>query len=356
MMPPTISIESYKSFIQTNCLPKIKRGQEKQFLFGLSSLSIRPFVSLGSNARSTALSRSAAESKMYRLIRNPGLRQQLINLALSLSQPKPSDYVNVDHSEISGLSVLMFAKQTRAGRAMPLYLETMPSIVQGHNKTSPHYQAAKDRYMQWKQTTGLDQYGYTIHCLELLKSRLGFLPRLVFDRGFFNKRILRYLKKAGADSYVRVKDYHQVSVRGGGKKCISDFTVGSHIVGYGCQLRLVVGGRRKGSQERIYILTTDLKSSDEKVLRTYWYRFEIEELFRDMKSILMIKRSRIKQHQHLATVLWFVCLGITILAALTSTPWLRHNNPKKQLSHFRQLFEAFEYALRSNVYITERYG
>ena len=195
MILPKNSINTYKKLVQKECLPAVARGQRRQFLFGLDTLAARPFVSLNSNARTSLLMRSAAESKMARLLKNSRLREQLIRLHLKLSGVTTKSILNVDHSELNGLSVLMFARQTHAGRAIPVYLETMPSLVQGHKRSSPLYQTARQRYREWKEKTGLDQYGYTLHCLSLLKQQLGYLPMLVFDRGFCNKRILKYLKR-----------------------------------------------------------------------------------------------------------------------------------------------------------------
>ncbi len=77
-MLPTNIINSYKKLVQKECIPTIRLGQRRQFLFGLNALSTRPFVSLNSNARTAHFSRSAAESKMARLLRNTKLQQQLV--------------------------------------------------------------------------------------------------------------------------------------------------------------------------------------------------------------------------------------------------------------------------------------
>ncbi len=359
MMLPKISIDRYKKLVQVRCMPHIRQGQRRQFLFGLDTLAARPFVSLNSNARSSVLSRSAAESKMFRLLRNDYLRQQLSQLHLSLCGVVPTSYVNVDHSEFNGLSVLMFAQQTRTGRATPVHLETMPSLVQGHKKTSRKYQQAKQRYQAWKEQTGLDQYGYTIRCLEVLHGHLGYLPRLVFDRGFCNKRILKYLKRSATMGYVRAREDFRVTDIHGARRHVGDFPAGSHTIQYGCKLRLVVSRTKTKAGERIYILSTDFTSSYKAILQAYYYRFEIEELFRDLKSLLGTKRSQIKKPTHLATLLWFICLGITLLLRIATqcditrkVSTVRKIHPKKQLSYLRQLLESYEQALRKHAYVS----
>jgi hypothetical protein len=357
-MLPTNIITIYKKLVQKICILNIKQGQRRQFLFGLKALSARPFISLNSNARTTLTSRSAAESKMARLLRNTKLQQQLAKLHLKLSGVKPNSLVNVDHSEFNGLSVLMFASQTRKGRAMPVYLETMPSLAQGHKITSKKYLESKTKYAAWKQQTGLDQYGYTIHCIGKLAKQLGFMPRLVFDRGFCNKRILKYLKRNKTICYIRARAWLKVTMPDGTKKRISEFASGSHIVSFGCRLRLVVGDKLNEHNEPWYIFTTDLVASPAEILNIYYYRFEIEELFRDMKSLLLTKGSRLKKAFNLATLLWYICLGILLLhlsQPKTPKPEQQPNiHHKKKLSGFRILFEEFEKELRSLVYFNDK--
>ncbi len=368
-MLPTNSIDSYKKLVQKMCIPAIKLGQRRQFLFGLNALAARPFVSLNSNARTTLASRSAAESKMARLLRNTRLQQQIAKLHLRLSGVKPTSLVNVDHSEFNGLSVLLFGMQTRIGRAIPIYLETMPSLAQGHQSDSNKYLDSKARYVAWRQQTGLDQYGYTIYCITKLAERLGFVPRLVFDRGFCNKRILKYLKRSRITGYIRARGWFRVSAEDGTKKRIAEFEPGSHLVSYGCKLRLVVGTKQGKHQEPWYILTTDLVSSTADIIKIYYYRFEVEELFRDMKSLLRTKGSRLKKPINLATLLWYVCLGIVLLylssprritggneQPIKSVQPAYSTHPKKKLSILRVLLEDFEIQLRSSVYFVNSRG
>jgi hypothetical protein len=344
------SINRYQKLVQ-ECIPTIKKGQRRQFVFGLNALAARPFVSLNSNARTAGSSRAAAESKMARLLRNTKLQQQLTRLHLTLSAVKATSIVNIDHSEFHGLNVLLFARQTYAGRALPVYLETMPSHVQGHKASSSKYLAVKARYQAWKQQTGLDQYSHTIHCIDKLAVQLGLLPKLVFDRGFCNKRLLKYLKRQKTTSYVRARAWFSVVTEEGRRQRIAAFAPGSYMVRFGCKLRLVVGQPRRHHDEPWYILTIDLRTNPDRILKIYYHRFEIEELFRDLKSLLQTKNSRLKKAINLATLLWYVCLGIILL--WLSQPQIlaiRHTHAKKKLSLLRVLCETFERELRSYYY------
>lgn len=176
------------------------------------------------------------------------------------------------------------------------------------------------------------------------------MPKLVFDRGFCNKRILRYLKRSKVTFYIRACAWIRVTAEDGSKKRVSEFTVGSHSVSFGCKLRLIVGQKTNEHNEPWYILTTDLKSSPAAIVTTYYYRFEIEELFRDIKSLLHTKNSKLKKPVNLATLLWYVCLGIVLLIKCKATQNERHTpshvHSKKKLSSIRQLFERLENELR----------
>lgn len=358
MLLPT-SIERYQKLVQKHCIPTIKKGQRRQFVFGLNALAARPFVSLNSNARTSGMSRSAGESKMARLLSNTKLQKQLARLHLGLSGVTQSSLVNVDHSEFNGISVLMFARQTRTGRALPVYLETMPSLAQGHKASSAKYAEAKARYQVWKQHTGLDQYGYTIHCIGMLAEQLGFVPGLVFDRGFCNKRILKYLKRSKITGYVRARGWLNVVTQDGNRKQIADFEPGSYVVQFGCKLRLIVGGQRSKDDEPWYIFTTDMETKPADILRIYYYRFEIEELFRDMKSLLQTRGSRLKKHVNLATLLWYICLGILLLVLCHPEPTrqtLPYVHAKKKLSTIRMLLENLEQELRQPMYMSSHGG
>ena len=129
---------------------------------------------------------------------------------------------------------------------------------------------------------------------------------------------------------------------------------------FGCKLRLVVGDRLDKHHEPWYILTTDLTSSVADIIKIYYYRFEIEELFRDIKSLLHTKGSRLKKPLNLATLLWYVCLGILLLYLSRSKVGAQNRtlsmHPNKKLSTIRILFEEFEKELRQLVCFKDKKG
>jgi hypothetical protein len=90
----------------------------------------------------------------------------------------------------------------------------------------------------------------------------------------------------------------------------------------------------------------------------YYHRFEIEETFRDIKTILGLRRTKLTKPNSLAILLWFVNLGIIILfLAGIGTMGIRalmqllaQPHPKKKLSWYRILLELREAEIRDLSY------
>lgn len=112
---------------------------------------------------------------------------------------------------------------------------------------------------------------------------------------------------------------------------------------HGFRLRLI-RSRKPKDGEPWYVLTNDLDSSAKKVLRVYRHRFEIEEIFKDMKHIFELKRTRLNQPNSLKVILWLVSFGIALLYLATKAdiPTNRQGNPKKWRSWLRSAYERLE--------------
>src|ERR1700683_200586 len=124
-MSSTISIlRASTNVVKQRILPVVPKVWLRQVTFGVSTLSLQPLVSCNANARMSGLSRGTAESKMARLLRNTKLPAKLASIVAELGLVTEHSYVNVDHSDFSGLVALVFALQTRIGRALPIFLET----------------------------------------------------------------------------------------------------------------------------------------------------------------------------------------------------------------------------------------
>ena len=145
----------------------------------------------------------------------------------------------------------------------------------------------------------------------------------------------------------------------GGQAALRDLATGDEVVTVArCKLRVVRSKKRGRNKESWYILTSDTKRTPRQVIKTYYHRFEIEESFRDIKSILGLRRTKLMRPLSLAVLFWMVSLGILLLylAGLkTYGKKLLHQMAsvglaKKRLSWFRYLYEMVEQALRQPFY------
>jgi IS4 transposase len=183
--------------------------------------------------------------------------------------------------------------------------------------------------------------GHVIDSLQDFHDRLGFWPKLVFDRGFGNESLVTHLQAEGATFYIRLKagrfvefDGQRIEVKQLPRK---DETVQL----FGLTLRIVRTPAGRRHPEPWYILTNDFTSSRTKVARIYYHRFEIEETFRDMKHIWELKRTRLNKPNSLKAILWLVGIGIALLYVVVQpdrqAPADTH--PKKHRSWLRQAYE-----------------
>jgi IS4 transposase len=188
--------------------------------------------------------------------------------------------------------------------------------------------------------------GHTIDTLQDFADRLGFWPRLVFDRGFGNESIVTHLAAEGCTFYIRVKSGRYVEYDGQKTKIQALKKKDATIELYGLTLRVIRSTKDGKNDEPWYILTNDKSHSRTKIVRIYYYRFEIEETFRDMKHIFELKRTRLNKPLSLKLLLWFVALGIVLLYKVTkpSKKQLVITHPKKQTSWVRQAYEQLQQA------------
>ncbi len=105
--------------------PVFQRKVHKLLEFGFKSLSLQRIVSLSSNARTTISNRHTAESKAFRLTKAKRFLKLFPGLVNHLHLLNDDDCVAIDFSDFGGFWVLMFAKRTDKGRALPLYFEIL---------------------------------------------------------------------------------------------------------------------------------------------------------------------------------------------------------------------------------------
>lgn len=325
-MPSTDIVRDIHVLVQNQIIPNVKKKWLIQFNFGLQAYSLKPFQSVASNARSVIAHAHTATRKGERLLANTKLGEQFGAIVDLLSLVRPNSYINVDHSDMHGLTALVGAIQTRNGRAIPCMLETTDALhipSNASNTSSPKWKKLRKAMNAARLSQSFT--GHTIDALQNMADRLGFWPKLVFDRGFGNE-----INRNSFASRRGVKE--------------TDTTVQL----FGLTLRVVCSPKSRRAPEPWYILTNDMSSSRNKIVKIYYHRFEIEETFKDIKHIFELKRTHLTNPNSLKILLWFVCLGIALLYKATkpTKQSTRANgaNPKKQTSWLRQAYETYQQA------------
>jgi DDE family transposase len=296
-------VESSAQFLQT-VSPVFPKKVHKLLVFGYKALSLQRIQSVNSNARSTVANTKTAESKAYRLGCSDLLRRAFPKLVTRLNLVKAGDIIAVDFSDFGIVQVLMFAKQTHTGRALPVWFAVLP-------------------YGWTKETS---QNSFVIQALDEFMAVVGCPVGFVFDRGFACPTITGYLAHQKIPFYQRIKGDKKVLGRKGGRK-VREFTAGRHAVWvYGHRMNLVVTPEPEVSlrtsgkaKEPWFIVTNNLEASAEAVTEIYYHRFEIEEVFKDAKHLFGLEYIQFKKPERLTTVLWFVMLGMWLHLYLEQT-------------------------------------
>jgi hypothetical protein len=344
-MPSPDIVRDSRRLIQNKLLPTVPPKWLPQATFGLEAFAMRPFQSTGSNARAVVPNRNTASSKMLRLLQNKALAEHLGTVFDSLDLVRPSSYLNVDHSDLDGLTALVGAVQTRNGRAIPAMVDTTYAHhIPAHSK--------KPRWQQMRRAMTVARKhrsftGHTIDTLQSLADRLGFWPKLVFDRGFGNESIVEHLHTAGATFYIRLKSGRYVELDDQVTEVKQLKSNDATIQLYGLTLRVIRSPKSRRAKEPWYILTNDIESSRDTIVRIYYHRFEIEETFKDAKHLFELHRLHFMKPNSLKVVLWLVFLGIAVLYAVSkpTKQRVKASNPKKRVSWVRLAYEQFQRAL-----------
>lgn len=286
-------VRASAQFLQT-VTPVFPRKVRGLLTFGYQSLSLQRIQIVNSNARSVTPNRKTAESKAYRLARSRLLREAFPKVITQLGLVQVGDSICVDFSDFGIVQVLMFAKQTKAGRALPVWFKVLP------------YGWTKETSQNMFVNQAIDEFMRTVGCS----------VTLVFDRGFAAPTIVQYLCQQHILFVLRIK---------GGKKVLGrklgvlarQLPVGAHPVWvYSNRLNLIVTPEPTVRQKTVrapsepwYLLTNDLSLTAYQVTDMYYHRFEIEEVFKDAKHLFGLETRQFKLPERLTTVLWFVCLG-----------------------------------------------
>lgn len=340
---PTSIVRSIRTSTQNLLEPLVPKRWIHLFQFGLQSYGIREFASAASNARMVNANAHTASSHAFRLLSNLRLADHLGIIFDGLKLIRPSSFVNVDHSEMNGLLALVAAVQTRKGRALPCMVEgTYSESLSARDDAPPREQALRKAWREarrWQCFTG-----HVIDSLQGLADRLGFWPKLVFDRGFGNYSLVTHLAAEGAIFYIRLKAGRYVELDGE-RVAVQQLKAHDATVElFGLQLRIIRSPQSRRAKEPWYILTNDFTSSRDKIVRIYYHRFEIEETFKDEKHVFNLKKATLNQPNSLKVILWFMALGLALLYVATqpTKQAIATGHPKKQRSWVRQAYEKLQ--------------
>ncbi len=350
-MSPTDIVAGVRQLTQHKLTPAVPKKWLPQFSFGLRAYGLRAFHSAAGNARMVVRNAATAATKTDRLLANNRLADQFGVVFDTLGLVRPGSFVNVDHSDMHGLMALVGALQTRKGRSIPCMVEVTYASTTSSVSDKPKWQKFRKAMTESRRVQSLT--GHTIDALQTMADRLGFWPRLVFDRGFANESLVTHLAAEDCIFYVRLKAGRFVELDGQKTvvKQLKDKDATVEL--FGLTLRVIRSPKSRRAKEPWYILTNDFTSSRNKVVKIYYHRFEIEETFRDMKHIFELKRTRLQKPNSLKAILWLVSLGIAMLYLITKPT--KHKcgsesehqtkpHPKKQTSWLRQAYEQLQQA------------
>ncbi len=175
--------------------------------FGFKSLSMQRIVSLNSNAGSVEINSHTAESKIYRLTRNLRFVKLFSELLLKLNLIREGDIVAVDFSDFKGFQTLMFAKQTKNGRTIPLYFDVIIYPIQKGSQNIFIIQT-------------ISEFLKIVNPIEI---------KPVFDIGFAIPHLIEHLARIKVIFYVRIKGAKTVIYKNNIKKA-KEFRKGKYIV------------------------------------------------------------------------------------------------------------------------------
>lgn len=230
-----------------------------------------------------------AKSKAYRLTTKPAIPSYFEKLVKELKLVTPKDTVNVDFSTFAGFEVLTFAKQTHLGRALPLSIALIKHPIQDPDS----------------------QTLFIMRTIRDFARLLGFCPHLVFDRGFESPYLVPFLVKGRVSFTLRMRQDKHVSYLGREipLRHLPWWANDCMVTVYKHQLRVVRSEQKPRTKEPWYVLTNDCTSTRDQIIARYYFRFEIEETFKDLKHINQLKHPYpLKKPLTLTILLWFSIL------------------------------------------------
>jgi hypothetical protein len=321
-----MNIVKQKWFFLNSTVFLVPKQVKKLYIFGAQSLALRRIESLRANARLFNLNWHTAKSKIYRLTINQRLSLTFPKLLIGLNLVNPKDVLVVDFSDFGNdFQVLIFAKQTRKGRTIPVYFEILRYPIEKNSQNT-----------------------FIIQAIIHFEQIVGFKPKLVFDRGFASPSIIRFLAQNHWIFYIRIKQKKSIRLADGTKILAKNSPLNDcKVQVYELRLRLIVSDSSPDLDEPWYLITNDFRSSREKIISIYYHRFEVEEFFRDAKRLLGLEHVYFQKELSLTVTLWFIILGLWFVwdleqKLLANDAFEKRQREQRQLSIIRYCYEKIQ--------------
>lgn len=313
-------IQNKLNFLKST-LKYVPKQISKLYLFGFQTLTAMKITSLRANARYSNLNFNTAKSKIYRLTINNKMVEVFEKMIKELNIVKKKDIIIVDFSIFNNFQLLMFAKETKKGRAIPIYFEVeYYPIKEGH------------------------QNNFIINAIKNFNKKVKTKNKLVFDRGFACPDIIKYLSENKQLFVIRIKKSKKVIDKETKEKIAVQMSIKNDIEvnAYKKELRLIISDKSKKSNEPWYLITNDIKNKREEIIKEYYYRFEIEELFRDIKRLLLIEYLNLKNINSFKIVMWFIIIGMWFIWSIKDIKKEIKERTQANLSKIRYFIEKVE--------------
>lgn len=324
------SIQKTITIIQNKYSIHIRTQQRKLWRFALSAFLFTPrYESLNYNARLTGEKRGTARSKLQRYLSNTHLPRQYEKIVGDLKLVHHESIIIIDFSTFCGFQVLTFALQTQMGRAVPLYFDIIVYPIREETSQNIFIEDTVRRFIDI----------------------VGVKPRFVLDRGFALPTLINFFVTEQIPFYVRIKKGKHVTApdkKGEEHSIAAQWAKRKDILirAYGTQLRLLISPKPTTYKESWYIVTNDFAMRRKDILQLYYYRFEIEETFRDIKHVFNLNRFFIKKVNHFKMLLWIMILKVIIAYFLAEHLLKLKQHAKKKLSFVRLYTESLERCIR----------
>jgi len=321
--------------LQQKHIPKAKA---RRFRLGVKQFSLREFSSLNGAGRNLGINRWTGENRIRRAVTDETLADQLQQLLVAemFTGRKGYWYCSMDHSQFGPFCIAVLAVSNRAGRAIPVWCQVNQS------------EAALITPLLVALETLLRKLTNIAPELKLV---------LVMDRWFASDKLFTLLTQHGAYFIARTKSDKRIQLPwdpSWWRIPIAEISLLETAATYRQhKLRLVRSELKPDMKDpEPWFLLTNLPEEITRrmVINRYVERFEIEEVFKDVKWLNRLEWQRVRKPTVIRSLLLFVFLGWWLLWKLGNKPTRQPKiHPKKQLSWFRLGWEQLQVLLQAPV-------